>query len=406
MRKAAVICEFNPFHNGHKFLLKKVKPIAHPAGEPSLFSGAVPHPSGSRSDGSSIYQREPYCCADEVVCIMSGSFVQRGDIAITDKFTRAQAALNSGADMVVELPTVWAMSSAQVFASNGVRIAHELGCDTLCFGSENSLTELYEALDVLDAEDTKEKIAQNMRSGSYYPRALSEAVGAQYAGIVSKPNNILALEYIRACRTYDIEPAAIPRTGADHDSGRISGDIASATKIRELILSGKDYTPYTPMRIEHPATIDAIDSAVMYRLKTISADELACIGDVGEGLENRIIDAAKRYNSYSELLSEIKTKRYTMARLRRITLSALLGITRDLQSLPVPYIRVLGVRPDKKHLISSRSLPLIVDVKSGYDRLDNSVKEIFNIDLKSAELMNIAAGSTINEFSHGLITKR
>ena len=368
MRRAAVICEFNPFHNGHKFLLEKIK---------------------------SVY-------ATEIVCVMSGSFVQRGDIAITDKFARAQAALNNGADMVVELPTVYAMASAQVFAENGVRLAHELGCDMLCFGAENSIEELYSALDRLGSPEVQQRIAENMRAGGYYPRAMSEAAGEEYAGIIAKPNNILALEYIRACRIYGIEPVAIPREGADHDSGAVCGDIASATHIRGLILSGVDYSGLTPMRIVQPADIGAIEPAILYRLKTISADELSRIADVGEGLENRIIGVAKQYNSLSEISEHLKTKRYTMARLRRILLSALLSITREIQSSPVPYLRVLGVRADKKHLISSASLPLIVDVKSGYDRLDNSAKEIFDIDLKATELMNIATGRTINEFSHGL----
>ena len=368
MRRAAVICEFNPFHNGHKFLLKKIK---------------------------SVY-------AAEIVCIMSGSFVQRGDIAITDKFARAEAALMNGADMVVELPTVYAMASAQVFAENGVRLAHELGCDMLCFGAENSIEELYSALDKLDSDEVQQKIAGNMRAGGYYPRALSEAVGEEYAEMISKPNNILALEYIRACRKYGTEPVAIPREGVSHDSGEVCGGIASATHIRGMILSGGDYAPYTPMMIDRPALMNAIESAILYRLKTITADELSRIADVSEGLENRIIDVAKRYNSLAEISEHLKTKRYTMARIRRILLCALLGITREIQSSPVPYVRVLGVRADKKHLISSASLPLIVDVRSGYDRLDNSAEEIFNIVLKATELMNIATGRTINEFSHGL----
>lgn len=372
MRKAAVICEFNPFHNGHKFLLDKIKSDTRPI-------------------------------ADEIVCIMSGSFVQRGDLAITDKFARTEAALQHGADLAVELPTAYAMANAQVFAERGVMIADQLGCDRLCFGAENSIEELYAASEMMDRETTQAMIAALMKEGCAYPRALSEAIGAPYDAVIAQPNNILALEYIRACRKYGIEPIALPRTGAGHDSDVPCGDIASATMIRGMITSGKDSSPYTPMRIGRPAGIGAIEPAILYRLKTITAPELARIADVSEGLENRIIEIASKFNSFSEILEHLKTKRYTMARLRRILLSALLGITGEMQAAPVPYLRVLGVRRDKKRLIRSGDLPLIVDVKRGYDALDNSAKEIFDIDLKATELMNIASGVTINEFSHGII---
>lgn len=369
MRRAAVICEFNPFHNGHKFLLEKIK--------------------------------ENY--ADEVLCIMSGSFVQRGDIAVTDKFARTKAALENGADMVVELPTVYAMAPARIFALSGVRLAHELGCDSLCFGVENSIEELYEALDIIDAKSTQERINESMRAGSYYPRALSEAVGEPYSAVISQPNNILALEYIRACREYGITPIAIRRAGVGHDSGDVSGNIASATKIREMILTGEHYSRYTPMTVENPAVMKSIEAAVLYRLKTMAVQELAVIADVSEGLENRIAEVTAQYNSLSEILDHLKTKRYTMARLRRILLSAALNITQDKAKKPVPYLRILGVRTDKKSLIQSKSLPLIVDVRRGYDLLDNSAKEIFDLDLRATALMNIATGTTVNEFSHGII---
>ena len=369
MTKAGVVCEFNPFHNGHKFLLENIK--AHHA--------------------------------DEVVCVMSGSFVQRGDIAITDKFTRARAALSCGADMVAELPTAYALSSAQRFAANGVRMAAELGCDKLCFGAENSIKELYRAIDAIDDPAVQDEIAVLMKAGSYYPRALSEAVGGELGEIISRPNNILAIEYIRACRVSGIEPTAIPRGGVDHDSDLVSSDIASATEIRRRMLSGEPYEAFTPMRIDKPVSVGAIEAAVMYRLKTMRVQEIAGLPDVSEGLENRISRAAREYNSLSELLEKLKTKRYTMARLRRIVLCALLGITREIQDRPVPYLRILGVREDKKRMISSRSLPMIVDVRAGYDRLDISAKEIFDLDLRATEAMNLAGDKNINEFSIGLV---
>lgn len=369
MARAAVICEFNPFHNGHKFLLEKIK---------------------------SAY-------ADEIICVMSGSFVQRGDIAITDKYARAKTALLNGADMVVELPTVYAVSSAKTFAENGVQVAESLGCENLCFGAENSNEELYTALSVLDSKEAQANIAENMKNGSYYPKAMYDAVDEPYAQILKKPNNILALEYIRACKKHSLTPFAIPREGVDHDDRNTVGNIASASKIRELITQGEPYAKYTPMAIEKPATLSAIEAAILYRLKTMTADKIALLSEVGEGLENRICDAALHFNSFSEITEHIKTKRYTMARIRRILINALLGITRDLQNTPVPYIRVLGVRKEKTALLKSSYLPLIIDVRRGYDLLDNSAKEIFDIDIKATALMNIAADTAINEFSEGII---
>lgn len=369
MRRAAVICEFNPFHNGHKFLFEKIK--------------------------------NEY--ADEVVCIMSGNFVQRGDIAITDKYTRTKAALENGADIVVELPTPYAMSSANIFSKNGVRIAKSLNCDMLCFGAEDSLDTLTNMVDILDDDRTNDRIQTAMRNGQYYPKALSLAVGKAYAEIISKPNNILAFEYIRACRSYDIEPVAIRRKGVDHDDTKVCGDITSASNIRGMITKVEDYRQFTPMTVNHPCSLEKIESAILYRLKTITAKELAQIADVSEGLENRISEAAKQYNSLSEISESIKTKRYTMARIRRIILSAFLSITSEIQNTPVPYLRILGVRSGKESVLKNAKLPLIVKTKTDVNKLDNSAIEIFSVDLRAAEAMNLAGGTIINEYTQGVI---
>lgn len=367
--RAGVICEFNPFHNGHKFLLEKIK---------------------------AEYNAD-------IICIMSGNFVQRGDIAITDKYTRCEAALANGADMAVELPTVYAVASAQVFAENGVKIAADLGCEILCFGAENSVEELKQIVALLNKPDIQEKIAAEMKSGAYYPKALSSAVGEPYAEMLSKPNNILALEYIRACEKHGLTPVAFKRHSVDHDDQTAVGEYASASAIRRMVQSGEAYSAYTPMAIESPAFLSAIEPVILFKLKTMDRDELALLPDVSEGLENRIYEQAIRYHSLEEIYEHIKTKRYTMARIRRIILCTLLDITKELQIMPVPYIRVLGVRKEKSDLLCSKELPLIIDVRRGYDALHNSAKEIFNIDLKAAEAMNIARKVSLNEFSRGVI---
>lgn len=370
MSRAGIICEFNPFHNGHKFLLEKINKIS----------------------------------ADEIICIMSGSFVQRGDIAITDKYSRARAALAHGADIVVELPTVYAVSSAQTFAENGVRIAAALNCDTLCFGAENTVSDLTEIAGLLEKGPVNDRIRSAMKSGQYYPKALSLALGESHADVVSRPNNILALEYIKACKKHGVIPIAIPRKGAGHNDDEIIDGIASASKIRGLIESGQAYKVLTPMEIDRPCNIRSIESAVLYRLKTITPDELSKIADVSEGLEYRISEAAKQYNSLSEICGAVKTKRYTMAKIRRVIISAFLGITAQMQETPVPYLRILGVRSGLEGIFRGAKLPLVVKTRADYESLNDSAKEIFDVDLKASEAMNIAkGGEPINEFTEGII---
>ena len=371
VQRAAVICEFNPFHNGHKFLFEKIKTDPH----------------------------------NEIVCIMSGSFVQRGDIAITDKYARAQAALENGADIVVELPTVFALSGAQTFAENGVHIAAAMNCNRLYFGAENTISDLKEVAGLLENKLINDKIRDLMKDGQYYPKALSMAVGEKHADVVNQPNNILALEYIKACQKYGILPIAIPRKGVNHDEDVIRDGIASASKIREMIESGESYKLLTPMVINDPCHIKSIEPAILYRLKTMTTEELHDIADVSEGLEYRIIEAAKKYNSLTEIYNAVKTKRYTMARIRRIILSAFLNITQEMQNTPVPYVRVLGVRSVLAGSLGGSKLPLIIKTKTDYESLNHiSAKEIFNVDLRAAEAMNICKnGEPLNEFSQPII---
>ena len=373
MRRAAVICEFNPFHNGHKFLLEKIK--------------------------------KEY--AEEIVCIMSGSFVQRGELAVVNKYERAAAALLGGADIIAELPTPYALSSAAVFAQNGVRLAKALHCDILCFGAEDKIDTLNDITDVLGNYSVKELIRQKMKDGSYYPRALTEAVAERgeeaLTDAMKQPNNILALEYIKACREEGIFPVAIQRKDVPHDSPNPVGNIASGSCIRDLIANNGDITAFTPMKIEKPAALSTLENAILYILKTSTPEEIAKLADVSEGLENRIYEVAQEYNSIEEILTAVKTKRYTHARLRRILLYALLGITSDIQNTPVPYVRILGVKERMESLIQYAALPLVVRVKADYDKLDNSSKEIFDIDRKATQAMNLARNEHINEFSQGVI---
>lgn len=378
IKKAGVICEFNPFHNGHKFLLENIK---------------------------SNY-------ADKTICIMSGSFVQRGDVAVFDKYQRTAAALQNGADVVIELPVPYVLSNAEGFAENGVKIAKETGCDMLCFGIENTDTKsLVELSKIIRSKKTQEKISSYMKDGDYYPRALYNSIlelyGNDMAEILNSGNNALALEYIKACEKYDITPIGIERTGATHDCEKAIGDIASGSYIRKLIDDFEDFSEFVPNTFTNPANIYKIESAVVYRLKTMSKEDMANLPDVNEGLENRIYNAVLDYNSLNAILQSIKTKRYTLARIRRIIMCAFLRITKEMANTPLPYIRVLGFREDSSSLLKfSTELPIITTVSSGYKTLEKPAKKIFDTEMLASHLFSMCCEKSSlckNDFENGII---
>ena len=227
----AVICEFNPFHNGHKYLLEKAKKIT---GQP-------------------------------IVAIMSGSFVQRGEVAVTDKFSRAKIALENGADLVVELPAVYAVSNAQRFASCGAHIAKAFDCvDTLAFGCESESADLLlSASKAINDERVKILLKEEMKNGNYYPRAVENSVrtvfGDETADVLTSPNNILAVEYIKSLGDSKVKPLPILRTGTQHDSELMVGNFASASQVRKMLRAGecaKDFVPSVPCEITYPQLLE------------------------------------------------------------------------------------------------------------------------------------------------------
>ena len=361
-----VICEYNPFHNGHKYLLEQIK-----------------------SDNNSV------------IAVMSGSFTQRGDVAIADKFSRAETAVKYGADLVLELPTVYACAPAETFARGAVQVLRGTGVlDSLCFGSETDDTELLKAAaDIFEDERFKTELKANMESGDYYPKAVEKAAetihSQKLAKLLSTPNNILAVEYLRARRGTDIGFKAVKRVGTNHDSNEVSGEYTSASNIRSIIKQGGSFSSFTPdYEITNPADFKNLERTVLYRMRTMNKDEIAALPDVKEGLENRIYDAVQTSGSLDELLDSVKTKRYTMSRLRRILVYALLGITADLPQTDAPYIRVLAFNKKGAELMSHikkrSSLPLITNVSDGYNSLDDNAKRIFDIDIRATDIFNLA----------------
>ncbi len=372
MKIAAIICEYNPFHNGHKYQLEQVK---------------------------SEY--------DAVIAIMSGSFVQRGELAIFDKWTRAKTALLNGVDLVIELPVCYALNTAERFAYGAVRIADATGvCDALCFGSESgNIDELLSAAELLNNEpaEISFKIQSLMNNGVSFPAAREKAYLGEISGdLLSEPNNILAIEYIKALKRLNsnIKPTTVKRIGARYNETDHIGTYNSASGIRELLKQGEDVAGFLPEN-----TTEILKNAPQYRTENlfsamkyaiISAEEefLANINDIREGLEHRIVAAAKGSGNYNEMLDTIKTKRYTMSCIKRILLSVLLKLDKETASAAPEYLRILGMNELGKNILKEMkqksALPIISKTA------DFSARQL-ECDILATDIASIASGEELGK---------
>ncbi len=340
MRVVGVIAEYNPLHLGHAHHLAEARRLAN---------------------------------ADAVVVVMSSAFTQRGDAAILSPADRAKMALSAGADAVFALPAAWAVRDAEHFALGGVSILSGLGCDAISFGTEDTdLTALRSAAQLLEAPDEafSADVRARMEAGLPYPAALSAAMDAVLPGcgaLLEKPNSTLAVCYLRAMLRLHARMDVVPvqRLGSYHDSA-LGDALPSATALRGAILRG-DWTrvraamPEEAYRILREAASsgrihrpEALDSALLYRLRTMSTADYAALPDISEGIENRLRAAAESARSREELLQSAKTRRYPYARLSRLATHALLGLTDDLlsaQTAPEAAI-LLGFRKENRELFS------------------------------------------------------
>lgn len=392
-RCTGIIAEYNPFHNGHRFHIERTK--AQNGGRP-------------------------------VIVAMSGWFVQRGDVAAYDPYVRAKWALESGADIVLMLPVMFSMAQAERFAVGGVGLLNSTGIvDSLSFGAECGdaavLSRMAESLKV-ESVEYKAALASAMSSGKSFPAARATALcatlGKDNACILSCANNILGIEYINAISKLNasIVPMAIMRTGAQHDSADDENGSMSASAIRTALWGGNaDAIRHAiPESVYSAATdlnmmnIESLSHAVIYALRRLSPSDIAALPDVAEGLENVIYAACRKSSGFAELTMSIKSKRYTLSRIRRICINALLGITKsDYAHHPLPeYIRVLGARREALPLIGEMakkaSLPLVA-CRADYDKLSESAKAAFDRDIFAAEAAQLN-GKAISEFKRKFIT--
>ncbi|MCM3717273.1 nucleotidyltransferase [Fictibacillus phosphorivorans] len=359
MKATGVVVEYNPFHNGHYYHLQESRNVTQ---------------------------------ADCVIAVMSGNFLQRGEPALLSKWKRTKMALLGGADLVIELPYAYATSYAPRFAFGSIFLLQAAGADSFCFGSESGdVSVFHETLDLVNSQDQdfQAYVSEFIAQGLSYPTAAARAFEQLKRPLpldLSKPNNILGFEYIRASRELGsaIQPFTIKRKNANyHDVLLGKGDIASATAIREAVFShdiekAASYIPdYTSniLKVEkkEKGTLmswERLYPLLRYQLLSSSPSEINKFYEIEEGLEFRMIEAMKEAEDFQSFMSRLKTKRYTWTRLQRACLHVLNKIQKEdmhqILDAPPKYLRVLGMTETGREYLSSvkksLELPLVTTV--------------------------------------------
>ncbi len=390
MRVTGIIAEYNPFHNGHKYLIDQ-----------------------ARKNG-----------AEAVVAVMSGNFVQRGDTAIISKFLRTKQALECGVDLVLELPTYWAMATAQKFSEGAIEILENIGIDTLIFGSESGCIErIIKTSYCIRSTEFKAYMREQLDLG-FAPAKAREIAVERLCGngeLLRSPNDTLAVEYISAAKSLNskMKFVAVNRQGVSHDSNIANGEFSSASAIRELILSGKverasKYMPEKAYQIIKTAAdngkisdLKILETTILSALRTTSKEDYKALPDISEGIENRLFSAARIGRNLTELLEYAATKRYTNARLRRLVLSAFLKENKNEIPEKVPYIRVLGCNAIGAEVLKVARVNSKIPVIMRSTALKGN--PTFEFDVKATDIYSL---SQINpdpcgeEFTNGVIVKK
>ena len=374
MRVFGIICEYNPFHRGHKWQIDELRRLA---GEEE----------------------------SAVVCAMSGDFVQRGDFAIERAHARAEAAVRGGADLVLELPLPWAISSAEGFARGGVGVLAVTGVvDTLAFGSEcGDAAKLQRAARALLRADFPDALLDELAKGLSFAAARESAARVfidDDADVLREPNDILGVEYCKALLQSGstIASLAISRKAVGHNEGAAEG-FASASYIRALLVNGEDASAYLTAESAAiyareraagcaPVTMENAERVILSKLRAMREEDFARYDSGNEGLYRRFYDAARTAVSVDELLSAVKTKRYAYARLRRMLLAAYLDVTAADVPPEVPYLRVLACNERGRKLLKTikktGSAPVLTksaDVRA----LSEEVQKLFALTARATD---------------------
>ena len=389
-RVLGIVAEYNPFHNGHLYHIKE-----------------------------SIEQ----CGANYVVCVISGNFVQRGNTSIIDKWTKTKMALCNGADLVIELPTVYSTSSAENFAEGAIKILDSLGIvDTISFGMEaKDIATLNNIANVL-YQEPKEYVTMlnhELSKGISFPKARENALMMylndikRYANVLTGANNILAIEYLKTLKKLksQLMPMGVQRQKVLYHDEMIVDDFASATAIRKMIATRQfddirkviPRTSYILLAQElkkghYVLDLSNFQKEILYILRKMTVQEIKELPDVTEGLENAIKNAADSCNNIIDLVNMIKSKRYTQTRIQRILVYALLGINKKMMEASkktVPYTRILGYTEKGKRLISeimqrNPKLNLVTSVKKFLDEnKSKTLKDMLQTDIYATNVYTL-----------------
>lgn len=377
-----IICEFNPFHNGHKYLINQAKTKT----------------------------------GEKIICLMSGDFVQRGDPAFEEKYIRAKNAINAGADAVLELPTIYACSNAESFAYGAIKILKALGAKHIAFGIENTNLEVLEKIAEIKIKNSlefqncfKNEIENGINYNTALKRAITKEIGTSDATeILAKPNNILAIEYLTAIKKLDtqIEPIAIPRIDNGYNSNLEKNEFLSASAIREKIYNGEDVSKFIPeTNIKNSFLTKQIkekfDTLAIFNLRNSPISSIAKCYDYNEGIEYRIKKLADNYSNLDELCSAVSTPRYRLPRIKKLAIYPLLNITKSLVFLSKttkPAVKVLAISKQNKNILSEinkKHINLIVTNKD-YETLSLAQKKIIEIDINASNIYNLVIGKQNN----------
>ena len=398
MKSTGIVAEFNPLHNGHVYIMEEAR-------------------------------RRTNC--DAVVVAMSGNFVQRGEPAILDKWTRTEVALACGADLVIEIPTLFSLGNAGSFANAGVRILEEAGCDSICCGSESGNASLLsETANLIKSNRNKikEKIAECAEKGLSYPNAREKTVldliedgnkKKEASEILGNSNDILALEYMMAADSSRV--LCVERQGASYN-GDFDNSLGfqSASGIRSVLRDATDkaedklsaYVPEDSLKslIEEDIVFPE-DAGALLRYRVLCTDALTideCPAG-GEGLGNLIKSAVISNESISDIIMFCKSKRYTYTRISRLCMQILLGIDRRIYSQTSPsYLRVLGFNRKGREALSKLKsgddlkLPIITNINKEAESLGGDALKLLDLDINASDIYSLVAGRNIEEYSDHL----
>lgn len=374
MSVIGIVAEYNPFHLGHQYHIQRSKEIM--------------------GEGSTV------------VCVMSGDFVQRGEAACFSKFARAEAACRCGADLVIELPLPWCLSSAEGFARGAVFLLDALGCDMISFGSEaGDLPSLELLADLVSREEVNDQIKSvlsahpNMSYASARQQTL-KAFSGENANLLETPNNILAVEYLKAIRYLNsrLKPMTVQRFGSVHDG--IGGEMKSASELRSMLRRGESIASEVPAPaasvFAHERDLgqdisrhDLLESAILSRLRMLSSVDYDRLPDASDGLGQKLCQAAHEESDLESVMAAAKSKRYAMSRIRRMICCAALGVTADMTAGLPPYARILAANErgcEHLHRLRGKTIPIITK-PAAVRELDEDACRIFSLGSAAHDLL-------------------